>query len=246
MTEEQWLSTRNPGWMVQFVSESGQGHERRLRLFACACVRRIWHLVLDERSRAAVNAAELYAEGDIEEGRLEVAQWAAEKALRGSVVVRHAATLVAAGVGENGARIAVQQAARAAYGVTMPAIQGTGYARNVVRNTAGAVWRASPKWAAPHNVEEEHRVQANLLREYVGPLAFRSVTLYPDQLAWGGGSVPAMAMTIHEEGAFHLMPVVGDALEEAGCTDAHVLTHCRQPGEHVRGCWVVDLILGKS
>ena len=42
------------------------------------------------------------------------------------------------------------------------------------------------------------------------------------------------------------MPELADALEEAGCTDVEILSHCREPGEHVRGCWVVDLLLGKG
>ena len=56
----------------------------------------------------------------------------------------------------------------------------------------------------------------------------------------------ALARTIYEERAFDGMPVLSDALEEAGCNDADILDHCRQAGPHVRGCWVVDLILGKS
>jgi hypothetical protein len=55
-----------------------------------------------------------------------------------------------------------------------------------------------------------------------------------------------LARSIYQEERFHDLPVLADALEEAGCTDADILAHCRQPGSHVRGCWVVDAILGKS
>jgi hypothetical protein len=55
-----------------------------------------------------------------------------------------------------------------------------------------------------------------------------------------------MANAIYAERAFDRLPILADALEEAGCTDADVLAHCRGPGPHVRGCWVVDLILGKE
>jgi hypothetical protein len=41
------------------------------------------------------------------------------------------------------------------------------------------------------------------------------------------------------------MPILADALEEAGCDHADILTHCREPGEHVLGCWVVDLLTGR-
>jgi hypothetical protein len=59
-------------------------------------------------------------------------------------------------------------------------------------------------------------------------------------------TVIALAEAIYDERAFDRLPILADALEEAGCTNADILNHCRQPGEHVRGCWVVDLILGKE
>jgi hypothetical protein len=65
-------------------------------------------------------------------------------------------------------------------------------------------------------------------------------------LLWSHGTIPAIARRIYDERAFHDLPILADALEDAGCTDADILTHCRQPGEHVRGCWVVDLILGQN
>jgi hypothetical protein len=55
-----------------------------------------------------------------------------------------------------------------------------------------------------------------------------------------------LAQAICEERAFDRLPILADALEDAGCTNADVLDHCRQPGEHVRGCWVVNLLLGKE
>src|SRR5262245_4523174 len=59
-------------------------------------------------------------------------------------------------------------------------------------------------------------------------------------------SIQSIAQAIYEEGRFSDMPVLADALEEAGCDDAEFLSHCREPGEHVRGCWVIDLLLGKE
>jgi hypothetical protein len=58
--------------------------------------------------------------------------------------------------------------------------------------------------------------------------------------------VVKLAQAIYDERAFNRLPILADALEEAGCTTAEILNHCRQPGEHVRGCWVVNAILGKS
>ena len=54
------------------------------------------------------------------------------------------------------------------------------------------------------------------------------------------------AQAIYDDRDFDRLPILADALEEAGCTNADILAHCRQPGEHVRGCWVVDLLLGKE
>jgi hypothetical protein len=58
--------------------------------------------------------------------------------------------------------------------------------------------------------------------------------------------VVKLAAAIYAERAFDRLPVLADALEDAGCTDAEILGHCRAGGEHVRGCWVVDLVLGKG
>ena len=58
--------------------------------------------------------------------------------------------------------------------------------------------------------------------------------------------MPAIARHIYDDRAFHDLPILADALEDAGCADAAILDHCRGPGPHVRGCWAVDLLLGKS
>jgi hypothetical protein len=55
-----------------------------------------------------------------------------------------------------------------------------------------------------------------------------------------------MAQAIYNDRRFSDLPILADALEEAGCTDPDILTHCRGPGPHVRGCWVIDLLLGKE
>jgi hypothetical protein len=75
---------------------------------------------------------------------------------------------------------------------------------------------------------------------------FRPASLDPGWLAWNDGTVVKLARSIYEERAFDRLPILADALEEAGCTDADMLAHCRGPGPHVRGCWVVDTLLGKG
>jgi hypothetical protein len=73
---------------------------------------------------------------------------------------------------------------------------------------------------------------------------FRPVTVEQDWLASKDGLVPRLAKAIYDERAFEQMPELANALEEAGCNNEDLLGHCRQPGQHVRGCWVVDLLLG--
>ena len=74
---------------------------------------------------------------------------------------------------------------------------------------------------------------------------FRPVSLSPSWLAWNDGA-PKLAQVIYNDRAFDRLPLLADALEDAGCTDAAILSHCREPGEHVRGCRVVDMLLGRT
>ena len=64
--------------------------------------------------------------------------------------------------------------------------------------------------------------------------------------SWLTSTVLTLAEGIYADRAFDRLPLLADALEEAGCADAEILRHCRKPGEHVRGCWLLDLLLGKS
>jgi hypothetical protein len=87
--------------------------------------------------------------------------------------------------------------------------------------------------------------QMGLLRDIVGN-PFLSVAVSPSWMLWNDGTIPKLAHGIYDDRAFDHLPILADALEDAGCDDADILAHCRGPGPHVRGCWVVDLILGKS
>lgn len=93
-----------------------------------------------------------------------------------------------------------------------------------------------------HRSNEIERVaQCNLIRCIFGN-PFRPVALEPD---WLMSNVVALAGGIYDEKAFDRMPILADALEDAGCGHAEVLDHCRGPGPHARGCHVLDAILGK-
>jgi hypothetical protein len=96
----------------------------------------------------------------------------------------------------------------------------------------------------PDGFAVERRLQCGFLRDIFNP--FRPATILPVWVTWNRRAIPRLAQGIYEERAFDRLPVLADALEEAGCTVPEILAHCRQPGEHVRGCWVMDLILGKN
>jgi hypothetical protein len=107
-------------------------------------------------------------------------------------------------------------------------------------STFEAIAGGTPAWSS--GTTAERPTQAALLRDIFGN-PFRPVTLDP---TWLTPTVKALAQAIYEERTFTDLPVIADALEDAGCANADILDHCRPPGEHVRGCWAVDLVLGKK
>src|SRR5262245_42598612 len=87
------------------------------------------------------------------------------------------------------------------------------------------------------------RNQVEILQDLWGPLPFRHV---PMDSSWLSPKVAKLAHSIYDDRAFGRLAVLADALEEAGCHDSDIISHCRGPCLHVRGCWVLDLILGKA
>ena len=75
---------------------------------------------------------------------------------------------------------------------------------------------------------------------------FRPVAVDPAWQAWKDGAIRKMTQAIYDERAFDRLPVLADSFEDAGCDNTAMLTHCRGGGPHVRGCWAVDLMLGKE
>ena len=96
--------------------------------------------------------------------------------------------------------------------------------------------------AMRRRLADEPAAESQLLRCIYGN-PFRPVTVNP---AWLIPNVTTLARIIFDRKAFEEMPDLADALEMAGCNNDDMLAHCRKPGEHVRGCWVVDLILEKE
>jgi hypothetical protein len=114
------------------------------------------------------------------------------------------------------------------------------HAPDAATSTAKAALEAIEDAAG--DADAERAAQVASLRDIFGS-PFRSVTLDP---AWLTPGVVALAQAIYDRRAFDRIPELADALEQAGCTDADILAHCRGEGPHVRGCWALDLILGKE
>ena len=191
---------------------------RKLRLFAVACCRRNWPLLSDERSKRAIDVAERYADANAKDEELREAGNAVHIAHREAFK----------GIGKTGACLEWA----AAY-VTDP----------VAFLAAKRVsWMSATPRETGHFTGAEYLIQGNLVRDIFGN-PFRPVTFDP---SWRTLSVVGLAQTMYDNRAFDQMSDLADALERAGCRDEAILDHCRMPGEHVRGCWVLDLVLGKE
>jgi hypothetical protein len=249
--EAAWLACRSPGELMRMLGAAFSF--RKSRLVACACVRRVWHLLTHDQSRQAV----LFMEERVDSPGWEEAQ--------------DIGNIPATEYDPDTERLLTAQAAREVFDLIPPGRQHDAH-----REAANAAYRA----CADEDTEEtdleevcehaaravsnarcpdeeegertwqlwflgERAIQADLVREIVGN-PFRPVAINPDWLAANDGLVVSLARTIYDERAFERMPILGDALEDAGCADPTILDHCRRVESHPRGCWLLDLILGRS
>ncbi len=224
MTEGEWLICKNPQDMLVLLRRKASN--RKLRLFACACCRRVWHLLTDEPGRRAVEVTERHADGIAPRQELAAAFL---EARQGTV-----ARACARGYAGAAAREVARMAGWSIGWFTPTSISGR-----------VATWDAERE-ALKSN---EEAAQAELLRDIFGN-PFRPVATDP---AWQAATVLALAQAAYDErempaGTLDVarLAVLADALEEVGCTGPAILGHLRGPGPHVRGCWVIDLLLGKS
>jgi hypothetical protein len=258
MTEAEWLACADPLPMVNLAAP--RVSDRKLRLFQVACCRRVWHLLGDPRFREAVEVAEGYVEGLCSAGRLAEAAAAA-----GDVVNPLARRVnVRLSAGDHAASHAVITACFRRGELARLFRSSTGrYATGalLVMKGVDAAAEAAARWAAREQgrgpevdalLAEERIHQSRLLRDVVGN-PFRRVALQPAWLAANDGAALGMARAIYAERALpggtldeSRLGILADALEDAGCGDADVLGHLRAPGPHTRGCWVVDLLLGRG
>ena len=223
MTESEWLECSDPTPMLEFIRV--KVCERKLRLFACICTRRVWNLLYDKHSQKALTLVEMYADADDSESLLDTARRLANQAVH--TAYREGRTV--AGV-ELVSMLCREDISRATSAVELAA-------------------RCEANLIDQHGLNAIKQKQGLLLREILGN-PFRPITINP---SWLTPTVLTLAQSAYDE---RILPsgeldparlaVLSDALEEAGCNNADILAHCREPGDHVRGCWVVDLILGKE
>jgi hypothetical protein len=233
MTEKKWLGNGAPSQpfqMLAYLREKGitrrKNGRRKLRLLACAACRRLGSLLTKEL-RELIDVAERLAEGVASKEELRAAVKAAESA---QVLRQTYSELTASGAAHMTLRANAADAASLALRWAFNA-----YTRDP----------DTPGIADQQRWREIETFQNGLFREIFGN-PFRPVALPEDGSTGQWAAAKHLAQTIYDERGFGDMPVLADALEEAGCDNRAVLEHCRSQKGHVPGCWVVDLLLGRG
>jgi hypothetical protein len=224
VTEAEWLDCTDPEKMLIFhkninIFLCGKAGDRKFRLWAVACWRQVSHPLTDKQHREAVEIGEQFADGLVSDSTRQ-AFW--------EVLERRKAQAVS----ESDFEWAVCER----------------YTQTPVsKDVKQKFYFITRTYATPRPADRSsERDMCRLIRDIFGPFAFRSISINPTWLTWHDRTIPRMAQTIYDGRDFDRLPILADALEEAGCQDQDILGHCRSGGEHVRGCWVVDLLLGKS
>jgi hypothetical protein len=238
MTENEWLACTDPQKMLDFLR--GRVSDRKLRLFAVACWWRAFNwlvsgdcLAAKEKGRLFQDVAERavqFADGQAGAEDLRAASEAADEVLDPDYKEELAAVMMAV----PDARDAADKTAMLCRDFFAKLASDQAWANGANDGTQRVEWYRA--------AAEEGREQARLLLDIFGN-AVRPVAV---DSSWLTSNVVTLARTSYDESTFDPLPILADALEEAGCDNADILNHCRQPGPHVCGCWVVDLVLGKE
>ena len=224
MTALRWRKTTDPQPMLEFLGE--RASDRKLRLFGCACCRRVWHLAKSPKLKQALTLLENFIEGkakDSDRGRAH--------SLGGQVLQSNLSD------GQQCLGAEVWKAARKTF-------KRSDYQFYDFGESAAAAlgYQAREPYPAFFVAKEAERAeQAKLVREMFGD-PFRPV---PFDAAWRTSDVLLLAQGIYTGRAFDRMPILADALQDAGCDSDDLLSHLRDTAAvHVRGCWALDLVLG--
>jgi hypothetical protein len=249
MTELEWRTSANAYRMLRHLQQHegisrAPGAVRRLRLFAVACCRRVWPQFTDERCQQAIEVAERYADGRARKAELEEAAAIAEEADQAALqraTSRDPHAPASTWVPQHWARVLASIA------------QATTRTRLVVRwiqflvgSLPNLLLIGTGLTRESAEFQQEEKALADLVRDIFGNPFQPAPGLADSWLEWNEATVVRLARAIYEERAFDRLPVLGDALEESGCSAPEILQHCRNPGPHARGCWLIDLLVGKS
>jgi hypothetical protein len=239
-----WLAQPRFVWprlyaMVRFL-EKREENRRRLQLFACACCRRVWSLLQMDSARRIVELAEACADGEVPQAELEAAHGHPD-------FTRLEAQL--RGEGDTGIQLTfrIVNALRAAQHLASPQMDVC-YILQAASGTPARDFEVGPRWHLSGEGmgrscdEVELAAMLDILRDIFGN-PFRPAPFDP---TWRTETVGLLARHMYYSRDFSGMPILGDALEEAGCANAEILDHCRGDCVHVRGCWVLDSALGKT
>lgn len=191
--------------------------DRKVRLYAVACCRNLWDMLPGQASRDGVEWAERFADGKVKrDEEYDRLNWASE-----ADYLRHTYRLIGDAEVSEEEKYKLFRAAFFAFFV---------------------MWYEN--CFPDYSNFERHREHLSVrsVHDIFGN-PFRPVTLDP---SWLTSTVLTIASDIYEEKAFDQMPILADALQDAGCDNEEILRHCRGPGPHTRGCWVVDLVLGRK
>jgi hypothetical protein len=228
MTKEEWLSSAKVEEMLVLLGSSTS--PRKLRLFLVKCAQRVLPSDPDNDMVQALGTAERFADGAASKAELTRA--------RSALKTNHTARCAQNGVLylDHIRSVPAWHAARDQ--MTRAGTEGSGCcAWSTVREPS-----ENGSWFTLRSPTPELAEQATILRDIFGN-PFRPVTFDP---RWRTSDVVSLAQAIYDDKAFERMPILADALMDAGCEEEQIIGHCRGEGPHVRGCWVVDLVLAKQ
>jgi hypothetical protein len=246
MNETEWLSAIDPAPMVAFLQNRSS---RKRRLLMGACCRRVERHLPAQNTRAFIEVSDQFADGLVTIDQLRTAYWNSsnpENPLSPEYPYRDRWRQVSAAEGsvrglshnlDLGHLVEAQNVTAAEAGVETDLVTDL-HTPDAERERLTAEFHARYNAA----VAPERLAQVDLIRDIFGN-PFRPVALSPE---WRTSTAIALAQTMYDSRDFSAMPILADALQDANCTDDAILTHCRGPGPHVRGCWVVDACLSKS
>lgn len=242
MHDERWAFVPDPKGLDDYWWYNEVLSERKRYLFMAAVGRQVVHLMDEPVCIRAVDTCEEFAEGIVgEEKFCDVMEEAndARCASQSTVAAVSAAHAFLTFLTDGGKLHECVEAAELAFGYVVAANSG-----DLPADTEIAAWQAIERYPSFRaGRDSANRRFTELCLDIFSPNPFAQPVIDP---SWRTSTVLTLASQMYESRDFAALPVLADALQDAGCEDEQLLSHCRGPGPHVRGCWVVDLVLGKS